>query len=590
MAKVYRSIRSIPAPQKPQEKPKAYSYLRFSTPEQEEGDSIRRQISVTQAYAQELGLELDESLRFEDKGVSAFRGKNSAEGALATFREYVEAGKVPRGSYLMVESLDRISRDEILDAMDVLNGILRKGICVAVVNGRKVFSRQSVTANPFELMLAIMSFATAHEESAKKSYRSHENWKTKRARAAQTREAMTGKGPAWLKLNAQTGAWDLIPERVAVVQRIFRDFLSGIGSTRIARALNVENVPTWGNTRKGGEQGEFWHQSYIKKLLFSPLVIGTIEPSTWEVNEETGEKVQRMLPPIPGYYPAVIDAETWKQAQAIRKGSRVPRQDTPESHLGNLFAHLLRCSKCKSTASMVGKGSSTGRAYVVCNRARRKDGCGYQSAPYARLEAAFLRDVERLIATCPAGSGDTQTDTALEQMEAALESIPERLEALTKAYSATGVREILDEIIALDSERERLEGERDALLWKQSESAGPVVAKRLEALREALSAEHVDRRNVNARLRLLFAAVEVDGEQGVARFEWKHGGTSEVIFGMPGAVAETRRASAARARAALFSQGREAVLANLAKARAVRAAKREAAKAAAASPSSAEAA
>ncbi|KVR83488.1 recombinase family protein [Burkholderia vietnamiensis] len=49
---------------------KAYSYLRFSTPEQAQGDSFRRQTALAEAYAQQHGLELDTTLRFADEGVS----------------------------------------------------------------------------------------------------------------------------------------------------------------------------------------------------------------------------------------------------------------------------------------------------------------------------------------------------------------------------------------------------------------------------------------------------------------------------------------------------------------------------------------
>lgn len=61
---------------------KAYSYLRFSTPEQQKGDSKRRQSTAAQEYAARHGLELDTALSFQDLGVSAFRGKNTEEGDL----------------------------------------------------------------------------------------------------------------------------------------------------------------------------------------------------------------------------------------------------------------------------------------------------------------------------------------------------------------------------------------------------------------------------------------------------------------------------------------------------------------------------
>lgn len=43
---------------------KAYSYLRFSTPEQMKGDSFRRQREMAEAYARTHGYELDTSLTF----------------------------------------------------------------------------------------------------------------------------------------------------------------------------------------------------------------------------------------------------------------------------------------------------------------------------------------------------------------------------------------------------------------------------------------------------------------------------------------------------------------------------------------------
>ncbi len=73
----------------------AYSYLRFSTPEQAKGDSRRRQLSLAEEYARRHGLQLDRSLNFRDLGVSAFRGKNAKEGSLRAFLDAVEHGIVP---------------------------------------------------------------------------------------------------------------------------------------------------------------------------------------------------------------------------------------------------------------------------------------------------------------------------------------------------------------------------------------------------------------------------------------------------------------------------------------------------------------
>src|SRR5215467_1963131 len=89
---------------------RAYSYIRFSTPEQAKGDSLRRQTELSERYAREHGLTLDDKLTFRDLGKSAFRGKNAQEGELGDFIKAVEDGRIKRGSYLLVENLDRLSR------------------------------------------------------------------------------------------------------------------------------------------------------------------------------------------------------------------------------------------------------------------------------------------------------------------------------------------------------------------------------------------------------------------------------------------------------------------------------------------------
>ena len=58
------------------EAPRAYSYVRFSTPQQAAGDSLQRQKDKAAKYALEHGLTLDTELKMMDLGVSAHRGKN----------------------------------------------------------------------------------------------------------------------------------------------------------------------------------------------------------------------------------------------------------------------------------------------------------------------------------------------------------------------------------------------------------------------------------------------------------------------------------------------------------------------------------
>jgi DNA invertase Pin-like site-specific DNA recombinase len=65
--------------------------------------------------------------------VSAFSGahrSNFDRHALAAFLELVKAGRVPRGSYLIVESLDRLTREHIRPALTLLLNLIEAGVRV----------------------------------------------------------------------------------------------------------------------------------------------------------------------------------------------------------------------------------------------------------------------------------------------------------------------------------------------------------------------------------------------------------------------------------------------------------------------------
>src|ERR1700751_364966 len=92
--------------------PKAYSYARFSSRRQADGHSLERQLEIARAwYTREiapLGLPLDD-LKCDD-GYSAYRGQQVTKGSLGHFLAEIKAGSVAKGSILIAENLDRISR------------------------------------------------------------------------------------------------------------------------------------------------------------------------------------------------------------------------------------------------------------------------------------------------------------------------------------------------------------------------------------------------------------------------------------------------------------------------------------------------
>jgi DNA invertase Pin-like site-specific DNA recombinase len=246
-------------------KPKAYSYLRFSTPEQAQGDSQRRQLEKAREYAELHGLELDEELTFEDKGISGFKGLNAKRGALKRFLDAIEMEIVEPGSFLLIENLDRMSRQDPWDALPTFQLIINSGVSIVTVQDGKVWNKAELQANPLRIMESLFVMIRANEESATKSRRLKAVYGNKRKEARENGKLLTRRLPAWIRWNDDTKALELIPERAKVIRDIFDMAEAGFGKSTIARMLNQRGEPTFGNS-------EFWHRSYVEKILTNPLV------------------------------------------------------------------------------------------------------------------------------------------------------------------------------------------------------------------------------------------------------------------------------------------------------------------------------
>jgi len=171
---------------------RAYSYIRFSTPEQLKGDSLRRQLALTADYCKRRKLALDDTLNLRDLGVSAFRSGNAETGALASFLKAVELERVPKESVLIVENLDRLTRDEVGKALSLFISILDAGIHIVTLQPEVEYTKKSI--NDISIILqAVLQLFLGHEESAKKSKRLTHAWDTKRKDLA--KQKLTGKIP-----------------------------------------------------------------------------------------------------------------------------------------------------------------------------------------------------------------------------------------------------------------------------------------------------------------------------------------------------------------------------------------------------------
>jgi DNA invertase Pin-like site-specific DNA recombinase len=409
--------------------------LRFSHPDQAKGDSVRRQHELRDAWLKRHPeVKLDTSLTLEDKGVSGFTGehRNGDRHALATFVGMVKAGRVPKGSYLIVESLDRLSREDITPALSLLLDLVGHGVkVVQLLPAEAVYDGQ---ANPMQLMMAIMELSRGNSESKMKSERVGRAWREKKRRAAENGTPMTPTAPAWLKLT--DGKWEVLDKAAAAVRRVFRLAVEGHGVGAIAKKLNAEGVPPIG--RAGA-----WLRPYVAKVLRSRAAVGEYEP-----HARQGKKRVPDGDPVPGYYPAVITEQEWDAARGAL-ASRRGKGGRPGKALVNLFAGIIFDARDGGPLQLRDRGA--GRRLVSYRHTQGVPGACPSSFPLDAFEQSILSCLKEIDPreVLPKGKDDARDKVlTLAGRLAGLEGEVEKVKARVLARYTDALADVLEKLEA----------------------------------------------------------------------------------------------------------------------------------------------
>ena len=360
---------------------KAYAYIRLSSQAQAAGDGERRQRESAQLFATQQGYKIVDYL--QDIGVSAFRSTNSLAGVLSEFLARVAKGTIEPGTLLIVESMDRLSRDELQPAVRLLLKILDSGLLLGIITENKIFSQLNYT----DFLLIAGDMVRSHKESEVKSVRSLANWETKRENAKKG-IPVTRQCPHWMKVKG--GKFKLIQERVEIVKQIFNWYMEGKGQGKIADLLTEQGVTPW-NRRK-----PVWHQSYIFKLLHNRAVIGEYQPEVTVEGKRTAAEI------VENYYPAIIDRDTFELIQDKTQLRRENHAGRKGKKYANLFQGMTRCDVCGARMRYLNHTKDVTRKnglrpcalYLACSSSLKKNGCrNKQYYSYLHMENFILSGV-----------------------------------------------------------------------------------------------------------------------------------------------------------------------------------------------------
>jgi DNA invertase Pin-like site-specific DNA recombinase len=454
----------------------AYSYIRYSHGPQEEGDTIRRQTALREDWLRRNPhVVLDRTLRMADPGKTGYGADPFTDPryALAAFVEEVKARRVLPGSYLIVENLDRLARRNPIHSIPAVLNLIGAGIRIVQLTPAEIVYDSDMDQG--KLMNMLWELARGHGESKRKATLASPKWAEK-LRLARQGVPHGHVVPLWLEL--RDGRYRLRPGTGRVIRNIFRWSAEGSGIVPIARRLNADGVPPFGDLAR-------WTRGYVGRILSNRAALGEYQKMKGPKGDEPDGE------PVPGYFEAAVTEAQWAAAQNAKaarnkRTGRPSRSGLPTSPL----AGLLHCARdgvnlrVKKKKGLDVVMSATAADKMAPSRGRHFPLAHLVDGLFSQLEEVAVMDIFR----DPGG-------TRIGELEAQLFDINRRLAVALQRFNADP--ESLtwaDQVSACDREQR---GVNKELAAARQEAACPASASWAEALQ-------LMRRDEPARLRQCF--------------------------------------------------------------------------------------
>ncbi|MGP5371191.1 recombinase family protein [Pseudomonas helleri] len=363
--------------------PIAYAYIRYSRAVQQTGDSENRQCTALELFEHTTGIAIAEVVY--DRGKSAFRGDNVKTGKFKDILDRIEQGSIHKGDYLVVESIDRITRQRVLDGVELLQGILKKGINIYTTTDQKTYSYNDPSRDFENLLMISLIAKRANEESETKSKRLLSSWK-KRREKAENGEIIIKKGKSIpYGLRVVDGQFVIDDEEQKEIQTLFEYLLTYGINTAIKKINLISKKP--------------WNSGTLNKIITNKTVVGCL--ATHRVEYEDGKSRKISTGYIENYYPHLVSPALFYQAldkMKERKSKNYNGRRTEQDF--NIFKNQIFCLSCGDKIYYDHRGSRyKGKIYphFKCNTKRiNPSKCNTDNIRFEYVFGLLLKSLEKL--------------------------------------------------------------------------------------------------------------------------------------------------------------------------------------------------
>jgi site-specific DNA recombinase len=364
---------------------RAAIYARYSSEGQREA-SIEDQVRNC--------IKLIEDCGWQVAGTYSDRGISGATTLRAGYQRLLEDARNLLFDVLVVEGLDRLSRDPEATAA------LYKRMSF---HGIAIVTRIDGEVNELHIGVKGAMNAIALKDLAMKTHRGIEG---------RVRQGKSGGGRAYgyrvvkqrdAKGEPVRGLREIEPAEAENVRRIFREFAAGRSPRAIARGLNADGVsgPTgraWQDTTIRGHAtrrtGILRNDLYVGRLLWNKQTY-VRDPSTGKRLARVRKAEENIAVEVPEL--RIVEQDLWDavqdRLQAMRSLPSVSKSRATEfwklRRPKHLFTGLIRCGCCGGSMQAVGQD------YLACAKARNGAGCdNRQSVRRNRIEEAVLEGLK----------------------------------------------------------------------------------------------------------------------------------------------------------------------------------------------------
>ncbi|EIO3963353.1 recombinase family protein [Vibrio alginolyticus] len=465
---------------KKSKEPQVYSYSRFSDLEQSKGSSLARQEDYAKKAAKEYGLALNDELKMEDLGKSAFRAEHKKAGAYGAFLQAVNKGWVAKGSYLIVENFDRLSREQARLAQKDINELIEADINIITATDNQLYNKKTIDQNPYLMFLMTGTMIRAHEESLTKQKRSISAIEKKLNKFRDGKPVdVGGPLPFWLeRIKDDPDKLFDYSDKVEAARIITKGYLSGRSYGQIQDQLTEHGI----KTPKGDER---WGTTTISKVLENHALYGRKVVRLPETKDGTKEAQEHTLD---NYYPALIskgDFDLIQQIKKVKKKGRTGYRFNSSKEDGvKSVVYLLsgygrdKDGKARSVCSKCGGGLGSRlvdqytrkKEYVRtvmrldCLNRTRKKSCTAKGIAQSGLEKSFLLAISDHIDYSLLNKEDSDV-RAVEVIDSKIEELDGIIERASDLYllgkSSASREKAKAQLVAAEAERELLLSEKD---------------------------------------------------------------------------------------------------------------------------------